>query len=370
LSYCGDIVPLSLDKQLRSLVQRIPIVLFLLWAPLCQANLIIDVSADGSALVTATGNRVIYEHNPETLEVIKRTRTNQNVGDLALSADGSLIFCADGAFDQIVSVRDRKTGKILSETPRIDQIGGFGGGNAVFAVSKTANMLAYRDKQGKFSIVNMADGKTTGTIQHDMKVQIQLAILSPDGKTLTVISKGLDSTKEEKSGGRVNFNAKLDDIIKHEKADGKVSKILHYDTSTGKLKSELETFYDTSSHQTAYGFWHGTDLHIVTYGDVNATISNDGKTEIYRTKVMAYGFGATHDGGRFTVGSMINSGVLIDTKNMKQQKIEAAPANRGFPEYYRSMVFDAAGKYYGMTGDLRVFRVDGKNKMHVIKPVM
>ncbi|PQJ28488.1 hypothetical protein [Rubritalea profundi] len=58
----------------------------------------IDVNADGSVLISSTRNRVIYQHDPKTLEVSKRTRVDQDIKDLAVNADGTLIFCADGNF--------------------------------------------------------------------------------------------------------------------------------------------------------------------------------------------------------------------------------------------------------------------------------
>ena len=332
----------------------------------------IDVNADGSVLISSTRNRVIYQHDPKTLEVVKRTRVDQDIKDLAVNADGTLIFCADGNFGQKISVRDRKTGKILSEKNDIEQVGGFGsGGDKVFLVSKKANLLAYRTKDGVFSIVNMADGKTTATIKHDEKAApTHVGCISPDGQTLTLISRGQDTTSEKKLGGRVKFNADLEAVLTHEKADGKASTVTTYSIASGKIVSTKEVFYDASAHQTAYAFHHKSDVHVVTYGDVNMRLPTTGDPELYRTTVMAYGFGVTHDGSRFAVGSMINNGALFDTGKPKKQTIEGATPNPGFPEYYKTMVFDADNNMYGLTGDLRLFRVDDKNKMYVIKPVM
>lgn len=331
----------------------------------------IDVNSDGSVLISSTRNRVIYEHDAKTLAVIKRTRVDQDIKDLAVNADGTLIFCADGNFGQKISVRDRKTGKILSETNDIAQVGGFSGGEKVFIVSKKANLLAYRTEDGVFSIVNMADGKTTTTIKHDEEATpTHVGCISPDGQTLTLISGGLDTTSEKNADGRISFNADLKAVVTHEKADGKASTVTTYSISSGKLVSTREVFYDAAAHQMAYAFHHKSDLHVVTYGDVNMRLPATGEPELYRTTVMAYGFGVTHDGSRFAVGSMINSGAFFDTGKPKKQTIEGATPNPGFPEYYKTMVFDADDNMYGLTGDLRLFRVDDKNKMYLIKPLM
>ena len=129
-------------------------------------------------------------------------------------------------------------------------------------------------------------------------------------------------------------------------------------------------FYDASAHQTAYAFRHGSNLHVVTYADVNLCLPDGGEPKIYRTSIMAYGFGVNADGSRFAVGSMIASGSLIDSASLKAEKITGAEPNPGFPEYYKAMVFDAAGNLYGITGDLRIFRVNDQNKMYLILPVM
>ena len=331
----------------------------------------IDVSSDGSVIISSTCNRVIYEHDEKTLDVTKRTRVNQDIHDLAINAAGTLTFCAEGTFDQTVTVRERKTGKILSETQDIEKVGGFGGGDRVFIRSQKADLLAYRTKDGVFSIINMADGETITTIKHDeKKTPTHLGCISPDGQTLTLISRGLDTASEKTVDDRISFNAELKEIIAHEKADGMASTVTTYSIKSGTVISKKDVFFDASAHQTAHAFHHEDDLHVVTYGDINMRLPAKGEPLLYRTSVMTYGFGVNHDGSRIAVGSMINNGGLFDIKNSKLMKIEGASPNPGFPEYYKKMVFDARGKVYGLTGALRIFSVDSTNKMIVVKPVM
>lgn len=327
----------------------------------------IAVSADGSAVISSIG-RVLYQHDPQTLEVTKRMRFDQEIEVIATSNDGKRFYVGHGVFDLTLDVVDSATGKRLSriedvQSPRDKTPSG------ALAASIESGRLAVRTETGVV-VLDLASGQTLAEIElKQLDAEPFAMAFSPDGKTIVEISRQHDND-EAKEDGWVSHDTPLEETTKLVKADGKGATMRVIDVQAKQVKQTLPLFYAPDLFSgTSIGFSGNDRLTVLTYNNVNAHIGLDGTIELFRLKELAYGSGVTHGGQRFYTGSMIHSGHAYNATGEVLAEIKAAEANPGWPEYFETFAFTKDGTAYGLTSAQRIFKLNDEHAMSVVKPV-
>ncbi len=325
------------------------------------------ISYDGNVVVTGGRNRVVYEHDAQTLKVVKRTRVNQPIQDLALNRDGSLLFVADGAFDPEFTIRDRPTGRVLKSLPRVSVLGGFASNSGIFATSIISQRLCYRIRE-RFFVISMADGSPVAEIQHDGEDPYRVA-LNPSGDMLVVVTRGLPNDEEQDDKPPATDND-LEKALHRERHDGKGSRLYAYDVKTGQRKATWNLWYSADEYSNAIvGFAPG-EMLILTYGNVNARIRNATDVTLFSLVNFGYGMGISPDGRYLASGSMLESGKIVELKTGQETQLKGAPHVPGFPEYYHArLAFDEHQRLFGLTTGVRIFRINEAQEMSPIEPI-
>lgn len=339
-------------------------------APLTAHAQLLAVSGDGSVIATSGPNRVVYFHDPKSLEVTRRVRYNQPIRSLSLSSSGELVFVCDGQFEGILHVREVKTDKEIRTINELVSIPGSSGNQGSwFTGSIACDMLVVR--QGKSLLVlSMKDAKDVCKI--DMPAEMtQVVALSPDGKTLAVVTKSAPND-EDKNAAPPEGTKPGDDLFKLQH-DGMGSVLYLHELPGGKQLARHPLWFsaDVGSHAIA-GFV-GDDVVVMRYSPPNVRITPEGKVTTFRQPArLGYGMAISPDGKRLAAGSMLNSGFTftLDPADAKPTPIKPAPDLPGFPEYYDDgMAFDLQGRLYGTTSGLRVFRLNDQSEIDTIQPI-
>lgn len=355
----------------RFTAQIIAVLTIAVAAPV-QAVGTIAVSDDGSTLMTA-GGYCLYRHDPATLQVIKRTRFDQGIKDIALNQDGSIYLCSYGSFGQTISIRKTATDEEIAKVEKMERISGFGNVDKVFIRAMSADIMAFRSKKGAFHFYKASDASKITEFEHQpsQKDDILLACISPDGKTLAVISDEIKLPKEKETEKGERKKDASAELKQKELTDGKGSIIYRYEIATGKLLSTSTLHICPDSHMSPQCEWGPDGITIFSYSDANASISKSDKvTRIFKAGGLGYGMGMNPKGTHIAKGSMIGSGVVLTLSDLSTKPIQGATPNPGFPEYYKRIVYDKQGHMYGLTGADRIFRVNESLTMHLVTPVM
>jgi hypothetical protein len=341
----------------------------LLLGGLAQLSLAVEhlaVSADGTFIISGGASRVLYQHDATTLRVVKRIRVNQPIRDLAVNRDGNLMFIADGVFDPTITVRKTATGEVVRTIPKVQVLGGFGSRSGIFAFAQPADRLVY-SQDGHFHVISMLDARELIGIAHPDPAPF-LVTLNPDGTVLAVMTRGVPNDEAVQTPpADLQKGPDLTEFT--EKHDGKGSILTLYDVGSGKQTARVPLWFSADGYQNAVCGFTGDDLVVLTYGNVNVRITEDGAVTLFPMVNYGYGMGISPDGRLVASGSMIKTGLIRDLQKGAEIEVNGVDPVPGWPEYYARLTFDGLGRLYGLTSSLRIFRVNKDNQIGPIEPV-
>lgn len=317
----------------------------------------VAVSPDGSLIAVGGTNRTLYVLDGSNYEVKKRIWLGPRIGEACFNGDGSTLVVEDD--EEALHFFDTKTWKVKTTVSKA--------GFASF--SPTADLLAaYRlGSNPQILFLSMTDGAQKGVV--DLPGRIAGLGLDAAAKKLSVITEGVKSETEKKVGYN-DIPKDLRGLAKEEfkqKNDGRTSRLLTFEVPSGKMLSEADLYFTTNLSHTMV-LVHGGFTWIVTYSNVNAKLSDDGKTELFQcTSSYNYGRGHSLDRKHVLVGGLRNGTMLnLEGMQMVNYKIDRLP---GWPEYFDGFTFDAEGKGYGVTSACRLVVLSPQGKIIRTIPV-
>lgn len=321
-------------------------------------GLTVAVSPGGEKLVAGGDSRTLLVLDPKTLAVKDRIWIETTIVDLAFDNAGATLAVADT--DGSVLLFDAAGWKKRAViAPR-----------SAIAFSSAADFVAGPDKRnsGSVSVFSMADGKEVSKLQIPGGGAVANLGFSADGKRLAVILRSKDGDEKKVAGSAIP--KELKGLEREEfvlKNDGKVSELLIFDVASGKLLTQVTTFYSLDNSATV--LFDGDVVVAVNYRNINARLAPDGQVTLFGTaNSFNYGIGVTPDQKSILTGglrafSFTRAGGAADTKG-------ELPKLPGWPEYFKGFTATADGKtIYAATTGYRVVRIGADGKVIAIEPV-
>ncbi|MDP6637145.1 MAG: hypothetical protein QGG42_19775 [Phycisphaerae bacterium] len=321
----------------------------------------ISVSPDGKVLAAALG-RGVYILNPATLQVTKRLWNGSKVEELGFSKDSACLVLTDYA--KRLRTLDISTGKFTTILKDVKCVSFAPNRNLVIVTSggrrgpRRLRMLSMIDGEVKFDVA-LPDGFTEAAVA-----------LRPDGKQAVVLSEYLYVPKDKRPPSKKRPAKFASDLARAEftqRNDLKYSKILTYETLSGKLLNTTETWYTVERHRHMQVFYSGKDIRILQFGLACALVSGDGKTTLFKIPTYNYGAGWSGDGSIFVCASLAEGYYVRVGKEAVKFKVDRLP---GWPEYFRDFGVTDTGTAYGVTDAGRIAKISGKGELVSIVPLL
>jgi len=191
----------------------------------------VAISPDGSTLLVAGDNRVIYTVDPVTLAVLDRRYESGKVDWMEFSRDGTSVYIlmederfiayGAGSFKQRFIFEDVDE---VSYAPEANRIA----------------LLENRYKGGTLRIIQAANGKEMTAIEFP-EIETELVALSADASRALILTDDEQTEDEPKK----DPPSELKDYAKYvfrQQNDGYMSQVMEVDLASGQFKSAA-TFY-------------------------------------------------------------------------------------------------------------------------------
>jgi len=330
------------------------------FAALPLGGLAIAVTQKGDKLVAAGDTRTLLVLDPKSLAVKERIWLGAPVVNLSFDNTGGRLLVADT--DDTAHLHDTNNWKKLVSIPSRHNL----------AVSIAGNFFAGADRSYSPTAIifhSMTDGKELRRIALPKNDRIAAMGFDPQGRRLAVLVGPID-TKEEPKLSHNQIPKELQGPARTEfqqKNDGQISVLRIYDAASGKVLSELKTFF-TMSSSTPLLIFDGVNIVMNNYSNTGALISPNGEVKLFRTNSGNYALRATADQKLILSGGLrdfaiTNTGSLAGVKG----EIDKLP---GWPEYFKWFAAPAGNQViYGTTSAYRIFRISSEGKIETVEPV-
>lgn len=317
----------------------------------------VAISPDGKTLVTGGQSRVLYVIDAEKLEVRQRLWVGARIGFVAFNRDGSRLLVEDDV--PAVSLYDTATWKVVKSVSGVE----------FASVAVAADLVAVRKNpfgKSEIQFLSLADLGDKGKVEVDAGAAA--FGLSPDGKTLAVLTRSKD-TKDEK---RLNFNEIPNDLkgIKRkefvQRNDGRAAELLVFDVDAGKLVRTTKSWY-TADYDTTVAYLNDT-AYLLNYDNLGAKISKEGDITVFESPLFTnYALGLSPDSKTVVVGSA-GEGSIGGFEGAKWQSFRIDRV-RGWMEFFGSFAVGRDGTVYGVTSAFRLVKVSAGGKVEKVVPV-
>ncbi|NOQ36662.1 MAG: hypothetical protein GQ569_12340, partial [Methylococcaceae bacterium] len=317
----------------------------------------IAMSSDGSQLVVAGDNRVLYVLDPKTLEVTKRVWIKVNPYEMFFSKDGSVLAIEESG--SALYFYDTKTWELKASTKERSV------GNVAHAAD--ADLLAGFSSSSKGTTVklfNIADAKEVASFE--IAEKLEAIAITPDGKQLAGITKSIKTDKEK----RTKAPKELKDLARlkfEQQNDEKMSKIIWFDAA-GKVGVQVESWY-SSRGNTRLAMPTAAAVYVINYSNKNAVVPQKGEVSLFKlNNSYNYGIGVSLDQTQVGTGGLRNGSVtkLADAVNGATFKIDSLPS---WPEYFKGFIVAKDGTAYGVTTAYRLAKVKANGEIEKVVPV-
>lgn len=309
-------------------------------------GLTVAVSEDGSQLVAGGDTRTLLVLDPNTLEVQSRHWVGTSITQLMFNKDGSVLAIGDSADSVFLfSTAD------WTQIAEISKVAGFSAAPEAGLIAGHNN--SYRD--AKVSVYRFADGSEKASVALPEDFKVAMLALKGDGSKIAVLSQSAKDPDEPKVE-RADIPKDLKGIARKEfeqRNDGDTSSYLVIDVAGASIESQAKTFYEERTGSMVY---HGDDVLIAAYGNVNVRINAAGEFKLFALEnSYNYGRGFTRDGGMILSGGLASYSITAaDTLKAVTGKIDKLP---GWPEYWKGFCGTSDGKLlYGGSSAYRVVR--------------
>lgn len=324
-------------------------------------GLAVAVTPDGSRLVAGGSNRVLYELDPETLEVKRRHWYGRQIMDMAFSPDGAALVVEStqiiewlkaDTFEPFVTL---EKGVSMAPAPRLDLVA-----------------VAVHGFPPSIRLYGFSDGQQKAEIQYDRTVPVAAYGLSPDGKKLALLHYRRQDENEEKVAQKdipeeIRKQRGYPLEVYKQQHDGYTSRFLVYEVATGKALLDTKVWFGTSGGGHLVS-WSGDDVLVTTYHNVNARIDPEGKVTPFELgNSYNYARHATTDGKAILTGGL-RKGARTLMADLAATTFECDDLP-GFPEYYKAFTSTKDGLAYAGTTAFRVVKIDAAGKIVKSAPV-
>ncbi|MEE2786891.1 MAG: hypothetical protein VX589_06095 [Myxococcota bacterium] len=317
-----------------------------------RGGLAIAVSPDGKTIATGGDNRTLYIVDAATMTVQKRHWLKTTIWGIHFNQAGTKIIVEDTKMNlYLIDATTLVTEKVLAKS-------------GYFTIARQAGLGVSLDGNYKghtLSVRSLADLSTTKTIEFPKGQKVGAFGLNAKGTQVAVITQAVKDPSETviRKAPRELTGADKDTF--KQKHDGKTALVQVYDIGTGKKLSEAKTFYTTQTGSLVT-FIDNTPAFI-NFSNVNATVSPDGKTTLFRMPHgLNYGWGVSEDGQRIVAGDLargslaqVGADVAATIKATKMFNAQKLP---GWPEYFKAFAFGPDGSTYGATSGYRIIKID------------
>lgn len=319
-------------------------------------GLTVAVSPAGDKLVAGGDTRTLLVLDPDTLAVKERIWIETSIVHLAFDQAGATLAVTDTSGDVLLF-------DTASWKPRATIAT-----NGTVAFAPAPGLMAGSDKGRAVSIFSMSDGKETAKLALPAGAAVANLGFSADGKRLAVILKAKEGGEPKAASNAIP--KELKGLEREEfvlRNDGKLSELLVFDATSGKLLSQAKTFYSLDNEAAVY--FDGDAVLSVNYRNVNARMSPDGKATLFATaNGFNYGIGVSPDQKLLMSGGLRNfSMTKPDGSNHAKGEL---PKLLGWPEYFKGFSATADGKtIYGATTAYRIVKIGADGKLIAAAPV-
>lgn len=325
-------------------------------------GLTVAVSADGKRLVAAGDTRSLIVLDPEKLTVLQRIWVGTTILRLTFDNAGKTLLATDT--DGVAHLYDTQTWKPRASIPK--RVG------AVMAPA--TGLIAGAEGShaaGAIFINDAASGAERAKIVLEKGDRVSGLGFDPQGRRLAVLIGPIES-KEEPRVQSSQIPKELRGLERDEfqqKNDGQVSILRIYDAATGKMISELKTFFTMNNASSLIAF-NGDTVLATSYNNLGARIEKDGTIKLFRNdNGFNYGIGASPGQEIMMAGGLRSFTITnLQTMNAFKGEIDRLP---GWPEYFKGFTATAGAKaIYGATTAFRVIKLSPDGKVLAASPAI
>ncbi len=317
----------------------------------------VAMSADGSQLVVAGDNRVLYVLDPKTLAVSKRVWVKVNPYEMFFSKDGSVLaieesgsalhFYDTKTWELKASSKERSVGGV-AHAAEADLLVGFTGGS----------------KGTTVKLFNIKEAKEIASFE--LAEKLDAIGITPDGKQLAGITQSIKTDKEKRVKTPKELKG-LERLKFEQQNDEKMSKVIWFD-ATGKVGAQVESWYSTSG-RTRLLMPKADSVYVVNYSNKNALVPQKGEVTLFNlNNSYNYGMGMSLDQSQVGTGGLRNGSItkLADVANGATFKIDQLPS---WPEYFKGFFVSKDGTAYGVTTAYRLSKVKASGEIEKVMPI-
>jgi len=319
----------------------------------------LTISPDGTTLLVAGSNRVIYTVDAATLEVSDRRYYPEQVRWARYSSDGETVF---------LRTQDRKFSAVSA--------GSFKerfGADKIVAVSYAADsgriaLLENNYKGGVLHVLRAGSGKRMTTIEFP-ELRTDDVALDPSGDFALLLTNSETSDAEEKAQPGSDLKG-YDKNVFRQQHDGYISKLVSVDLNAGTF-DVAETWYRVSS-PSQVRILNGK-MALVNNGSDSGLVAEDGSAQLMNLGDKYVSHSRISDDGKtilLTNNVEIRIHSLIDGASISEvgQTVEADRLP-GPGERVTAVAEAADGTLYMGTSAYRVIRVDADGGNLTVAPV-
>jgi hypothetical protein len=321
-------------------------------------GLAIAVTADGQRLVCAGDNRVLYELDPEALDVKSRTRIDYSPVQMAFNQDGSRLVAESACGAVVIWETQSWTRVAVLEGCRWVQVSPKANSFVCVEGGPSATKLVVRACDNGALIKEIA--LPEGFVPH-------AAGYSPFGDRLAVLSAPKPAGDSEPpqytsetAGPMLNVEAAL-------RADGQGAHFLMFALPSGRVLADEVTFFTVRNNSRLV--FKDDDVLALQFSNVNAVLNASGRVKrLFAVgDEVLYGIGLAPNQRRLACGRL-RAGAVFYAAGMYAVGFDL-PAMEGWPEILVSFAVTDAGPVYGATSAFRVVKLNALGSVVKTVPI-
>ncbi|MEZ6096302.1 MAG: hypothetical protein R3C03_19090 [Pirellulaceae bacterium] len=316
------------------------------------------VSPDNKLLLAAGVNRVLYEVNPETLEVTNRHYINMLANEMYFSNDGGSVVVVTG--ESKVAILNPGDWKHKADIESVADVAIASEADKMVVLHRTRY-----DREKRFSpiaIYEMSTGKKLKEVS--LEIQGEAIGVSPDASTIVLLSQGQkDESEPKEQAPRELRDLERDQF--DQTHDGYSSEVVWLDGELNQTARNATYYQGRGTH----GFVVSAEqAQFIVYDNECVKFSPDGSTELFRTAISYnYGIGTSNDAQKVVTGGL-GDGMIMNMQDMTSVKFQIARMP-GYPEYFYGFTFGPDGSIYGGTNAFRVIKLSADGEVLKEQPI-
>jgi hypothetical protein len=310
----------------------------------------VTVSRDGTTVLAAGDNRVMYIIDAEKVAVVGVVYLGFNPLQVFYNDTGETValYGTSGNL-HFYSTVDWKQFKVIKKVVSV-------------AVAPDANVLvvshspknAYKpDATTKIAVYDLTTGEEK--LKAVAKSAIQKIATSADATQIFAVSRERKTDTEEKKSPPKDLKG-LEKTMFRREHDGKTMDFLVFDGQGAEVKRYPSSF---STYNFANLTYADNTLYIIEFGNKNYRFNlADGTGKLFKLESgFNYGVGNQPGTAKVAVGGL-RDGAIVDLKTNSAVDFKISSLKYGWPEYFKSLAFGADGVVFAGTTAYRMIKID------------